>query len=105
MGWRKPPESAHSGGLRHPLAGAQEELLLLDFRGGVFVYVPASKIDLVQKYVGSSQSEPELSKFGSGSWENRKQKVEAAVMDMAAEMLQLQAVRAAQPGQAYPPDT
>jgi transcription-repair coupling factor (superfamily II helicase) len=84
---------------------ALEEHLLLEFRDGVFVYVPASKIDLVQKYVGSSRQDPELSKFGGTSWLNRKAKVEAAVMDLAADMLELQAVRAAQPGFAYPTDT
>jgi len=93
-----------SSALRSP-SSALEEHLLLEFRGGVFVYVPASKIDLVQKYVGSSQSDPELSEIRGTSWQGRKEKVEAAVMDMAAEMLELQAVRAAQPGQAYPVDT
>ncbi|HEV3146509.1 MAG TPA: transcription-repair coupling factor, partial [Gemmataceae bacterium] len=82
-----------------------EEHLLLEFRDGVFVYVPASKIDLVQKYVGSSQAEPELSKFGGTGWKNRKERVEAAVMDLAAEMLQLQAVRAAQPSYSFPADS
>ncbi len=84
---------------------ALEEHLLLEFRDGVFVYVPASKIDLVQKYVGSSRQDPELSKFGGTSWSNRKAKVEAAVMDLAADMLELQAVRAAQPGFSYPADS
>ena len=87
------------------LQTSKEEHLLLEFRDGVFVYVPASKIDLVQKYVGSSRQEPELSKFGGTAWLNRKAKVEAAVMDMAAEMLELQAVRASQPGDAFPSDT
>ncbi|HEX4590766.1 MAG TPA: transcription-repair coupling factor, partial [Gemmataceae bacterium] len=84
---------------------AKEEHLLLEFRDGVQVYVPASKIDLVQKYVGGSKTEPELSKFGGTGWARKKERVEAAVHDLAAEMLQLQAVRAAQPGFAYPPDT
>src|SRR5262249_62103304 len=84
---------------------AQEEHLLLEFRDGVQVYVPASKIDLVQKYVGGAKTEPELSKFGGTGWLRKKERVEAAVHDLAAEMLQLQAVRAAQPGFAYPPDT
>ncbi|HTK75486.1 MAG TPA: transcription-repair coupling factor [Gemmataceae bacterium] len=84
---------------------AREEHLLLEFRGGVHVYVPASKIDLVQKYVGGSKTEPELSKFGGTGWGRRKERVEAAVHDMAAEMLQMQAVRAAQPGLAFPPDS
>lgn len=84
---------------------AREEHLLLEFRGGVHVYVPASKIDLVQKYVGGSKTEPELSKFGGTGWARRKERVEAAVHDLAAEMLQLQAVRAAQAGLAFPPDS
>jgi transcription-repair coupling factor (superfamily II helicase) len=86
-------------------ANNKEEHLLLEFRDGVQVYVPASKIDLVQKYVGGSKTEPELSKFGGTGWARKKERVEAAVHDLAAEMLQLQAVRAAQPGFSYPPDT
>jgi transcription-repair coupling factor (superfamily II helicase) len=84
---------------------AKEEHLLLEFRDGVQVYVPVSKIDLVQKYVGGSKTEPELSKFGGAGWARKKERVEAAVHDLAAEMLQLQAVRNAQAGFAYPPDT
>jgi transcription-repair coupling factor (superfamily II helicase) len=84
---------------------AAEEHLLLEFRGGVLVYVPASKIDLVQKYVGGTKTEPELSKFGGTGWASKKERVQEAVRDLAAEMLQLQAVRAAQEGFAYPPDS
>ncbi|MCI0682174.1 MAG: transcription-repair coupling factor [Gemmataceae bacterium] len=82
-----------------------EEHLILEFAGGTRVYVPVSKIDLVQKYVGGARSDPELSKFGGTSWQKRKDRVEAAVMDLASDMVELQALRAAQPGIAYPPDT
>src|SRR5262249_61816977 len=40
-----------------------EEHLVLEFREGAKLYVPASKIDLVQKYVGGAKSEPELSRL------------------------------------------
>ncbi len=82
-----------------------EEHLVLEFRDGAKLYVPASNIDLVQKYVGGAKSDPELSKLGGTAWQNRKERVEAAVMDLASDMLQLQAVREAQPGSAYPSDT
>ncbi len=82
-----------------------EEHLILEFRDGVRVYVPASKIDLVQKYVGGAKTEPELSKFGGTSWQNRKAKVQEAVLDLASDMIALQALREAQPGIAYPPDS
>jgi transcription-repair coupling factor (superfamily II helicase) len=82
-----------------------EEHLILEFRDGVRVFVPASKIDLVQKYVGGAKTEPELSKFGGTSWQNRKAKVQEAVLDLASDMIALQALREAQPGVAYPSDT
>src|SRR5262249_1653313 len=83
----------------------EEEHLLLEFRDGVRLYVPASKIDLVQKYVGGSRVEPELSKLGGTSWQRKKEKVQEAVLDLASEMIQLQALREAQPGIAYPPNS
>jgi transcription-repair coupling factor (superfamily II helicase) len=85
--------------------GHYEEHLILEFRDGVRVFVPASKIDLVQKYVGGSKAEPELSRFGGTSWAKKKEKVQSAVLDLACEMVELQALREAQPGIAYPADT
>jgi transcription-repair coupling factor (superfamily II helicase) len=83
----------------------REEHLILEFRDGVRVYVPVSKIDLVQKYVGGSRTEPELSKYGGTSWQHKKDRVEAAVIDLAGDMVELQALREAQPGIAFPKDT
>ncbi|HEV3202781.1 MAG TPA: transcription-repair coupling factor, partial [Gemmataceae bacterium] len=85
--------------------GHLEEHLILEFRDEVRVYVPASKIDLVQIYVGGSRTEPELSKFGGTSWQRKKEKVEEAVLDLAVDMVELQALRAAQPGIPYPADS
>jgi len=82
-----------------------EEHLILEFREGTRVYVPVSKIDLVQKYVGGARTDPELSKLGGSSWQKKKDRVEAAVMDLASDMIELQALRESQPGIAYPPDT
>lgn len=85
--------------------GHTEEHLILEFREGTRVYVPASKIDLVQKYVGGAKTEPELSRLGGQSWARKKEKVQEAVLDLASEMIELQALREAKPGLAYPPDT
>src|SRR5205814_648101 len=66
---------------------------------------PASKIDLVQKYVGGARTDPELSKFGGTSWQRKKERVEEAVIDMASDMVELQALRQAKPGITYGHDT
>jgi transcription-repair coupling factor (superfamily II helicase) len=85
--------------------GRREEHLVLEFREGTRLYVPAARIELVQKYVGGAKADPELSRLGGTSWENRKKKVEAAVLDLAADMIEMQALREAKPGIAYPADS
>jgi transcription-repair coupling factor (superfamily II helicase) len=66
--------------------------------------VPIAKIDLVQKYVGGGKAAPVLSKIGSSTWEQRKKRVAEAVVDLAQELLDINAQRASQPGFAYPAD-
>jgi transcription-repair coupling factor (superfamily II helicase) len=79
-----------------------EETLLLEFAEGTKLYVPIAKIDLVQKYVGGGKAAPVLSKIGSSTWEKRKKRVAEAVVDLAQELLDINAQRASQPGFAYP---
>jgi transcription-repair coupling factor (superfamily II helicase) len=85
--------------------GKVEEYLTLRFAENASLHVPAARINLIQKYVGGFQGHPTLSRLGSGSWEKQKAKVGEAVMDMAAELLEVQAARDAEQGTAYPPDT
>lgn len=85
--------------------GQLEEHLTIEFADKVLVYTPASKIDLIQKYVGGGQGAPRLAKVGGVAWERRKQQVQRAVEDLASELIDLQAARQSQPGFSYPPDT
>ncbi len=81
------------------------EHLELEFSGGTKVYVPSTKIELVQKYVGGTKSRPMLAKIGARSWVRQKEKAEQSVTDLAVEMLELQAARASRPGIQFPADT
>ncbi len=85
--------------------GRSEEYLTLRFADSAVLHVPAARISLVQKYVGGFHGHPHLSKLGTGAWEKQKARVSEALMDMAAELLDVQAARAAQEGLAYPADT
>ncbi|MDB4545291.1 transcription-repair coupling factor, partial [bacterium] len=73
--------------------------------GGTKIYVPATKIDLVQKYIGGSKTRPTLAKIGGKSWAKQKASVESAIEDLASEMIELQAKRDGRPGIAFSPDT
>ncbi|MDP9172945.1 MAG: transcription-repair coupling factor [Planctomycetota bacterium] len=85
--------------------GKSEEYLTLRFGENAVLHVPAARINLIQKYIGGFHGHPQLSRLGSGAWEKQKAKVSEAVMDMAAELLDVQAARAAEVGTSFPPDT
>jgi transcription-repair coupling factor (superfamily II helicase) len=85
--------------------GQVEEHLEIEFEGHTKIFVPSSKIGLVQKYVGGTKGRPKLAKIGGQLWAKQKKRVEEAVIDMASDMLQLQAARLSRPGIAFPDDT
>jgi transcription-repair coupling factor (superfamily II helicase) len=85
--------------------GKSEEYLTLRFADNATLHVPAARINLIQKYIGGFHGHPQLSRLGTGAWERQKERVSEAVMDMAAELINIQAARNAEQGTAYPPDT
>lgn len=82
-----------------------QEYLTLQFAESAKLHVPASQIDLIQKYIGGFSGRPPLSKLGGKRWQKQKDSVADAVKDMAAELLRVQAARQVQPGIRYPADT
>ncbi len=83
-----------------------EEHLVIEFHGDTKIFVPASKIELVQKYVGGNKkSRPQLAHIGGRMWSRQKEATRAAVTDLAVDMLELQAARASRPGIRFLGDT
>jgi len=82
-----------------------EENLELEFHGGTKIYVPASRIEMVQKYVGGRKALPRLAKIGGKQWARHRQAAASAATDVAQEMLDLQAERESQSGLVFGSDT
>jgi transcription-repair coupling factor (superfamily II helicase) len=70
----------------------EEEHLQLVFADDVRLFVPACRIDLVQRYIGAGSS-PTLDRIGGGAFRKRKQRVERALEDLAADLLEIHAKR------------
>ena len=66
--------------------------------------MPVTEAHLVSKYVGVGKVRPPLNTLGGTRWNKAKEQAERAVRDVAAELLQIQAVRESQAGHAFPPD-
>ncbi|MEX0775397.1 MAG: transcription-repair coupling factor [Phycisphaeraceae bacterium] len=82
-----------------------QDYLTLEFAQKALLHVPATQIDLVQKYIGGFEGRPPLSLLGGKRWARQKEQVEEAVKDLAKQMLQIQAARASLPGIRFPADT
>ncbi|MEM8671091.1 MAG: transcription-repair coupling factor [Planctomycetota bacterium] len=92
-------------GLKHIEKNGQHlEHLTLEFDGGTKIYVPASRIGLVQRYVGGTKTRPRLAKIGGQAWNRQRKAAESAVSDMAVELLEMQAERTARRGIGFDAD-
>ncbi len=80
------------------------EFMLLEFAEAARLYVPLTRLDLVQKYRSSEGAKPALSHLGSQAWAKTKARVRKAMKDMADELLKLYAERQAAEGHAFPAD-
>lgn len=81
------------GLVRMKRGAGEEEHLHLMFADEVSLYVPSTRIDLVQRYIGGGAT-ASLDKIGSGAFKKRKERVQRGLFDLAAELIEVQAKRA-----------
>ena len=79
--------------------------MLLEYAGDSKLYVPLTRMDLVEKYRGGGESGPPLDRLGGATWTQRKTKVKAKMRDMADELLKLYAQRRVAEGHSFSKDS
>ena len=84
--------------------GRRQEHIEIEFADRVRVYVPSDRIEMIHRYIGFGGRSPSLSKLHGAQWRAARKKAQQAVEDLAAELLQLHALRQTRPGLAAPPD-
>lgn len=78
--------------------GIEAEFIMLEYAGSDKLYVPVTSLDLISRYTGVDPEHAPLHKLGSGQWEKARRKAAQRVHDVAAELLDLYARRAAREG-------
>ena len=82
------------------------DFMLLEYAGEAKLYVPLTRMDLVQKYRGAGEGHtPALDRLGGVTWERTKSRVKAKMRDMADELLKLYAQRRMAEGFRYSADS
>ncbi len=85
--------------------GLAVEFMILEFAEGAKLYVPLTRLDLIQKYRSTDAGPaPVLNRLGTAQWTKTKARVRKAMQDMAAELLKLYATRHTAEGTAFSKD-
>lgn len=84
--------------------GITAEYLMLTYAGDAKLYVPVSSLHLISRYAGGADENAPLHKLGSDAWSRARQKAAEKVRDVAAELLDIYAQRAAKAGFAFKHD-
>ena len=85
---------------------AVKDYIKIAYQGSDTLFIPATQLDMVSKYIGGGGEDGNvrLNKIGSDAWQKTKAKARKAAKDMAAELIQLYAARKRQLGFAFSPD-
>jgi transcription-repair coupling factor (superfamily II helicase) len=95
----------YGGIVRVGEGAAQRDFMLLFYEGNDKLYVPVDRLDLVQRYSGVPGQKGRLDRLGGLGWERTKKRVRRAMEEMAKDLLELYAARAAAKGHGFGADT
>ncbi len=85
--------------------GAKRDYAKLRFLGTDVLYLPATRLDVISKYIGAGEAtEVRLSKMGGAEWKRSKSRAKAAAKELAGELIKLYAARARTEGVVCEPD-
>ncbi|QTR49674.1 transcription-repair coupling factor [Candidatus Thiothrix anitrata] len=84
--------------------GVTAEYLLIEYANHDKLYVPVAALHLVSRYTGADPEHAPLHRLGNEQWDKARQKAAEKARDVAAELLDIHARRAAQQGHSFPFD-
>ena len=90
-----------------PVDGVEKDYIKIDYAGGDCLYVPATALDQVSKYIGGGEDHEHtrLDKLGGTEWAKQKSRAKKAAKDLAKGLIALYAQRQRAPGYAFSPDS
>ena len=95
-----------AGIFKMPVDGIEKDYIKICYAGTDSLYVPATQLDLVSKYIGGGEDRPvKLSKLGGTDWTRAKSRAKAAAKQLAQGLITLYAERQRQKGHAFAADS
>jgi len=83
----------------------EKDYMKIAYAAGGNLYIPATQLDLIQKYANADAKKPKLNRLGGQEWIKTKSRVKTAVREIAKDLVELYAVRQEKEGFVYEKDT
>ena len=83
----------------------EKDYIKIEYADSGNLYVPATQLELIQKYAGADAVKPKLNKLGSQEWSKTKSRVKGAVEEIAKDLVELYAIRQKKQGYQFGEDT
>ena len=82
-----------------------KDYIKIEYGDGGNLYLPATRLESIQKYAGAEAKKPKLNKLGGTEWNKTKTRVRGAVQEIARDLVKLYAARQEKAGFQYGTDT
>ncbi|MBQ2922919.1 MAG: transcription-repair coupling factor [Tyzzerella sp.] len=82
-----------------------KDYMKISYAGGGNLYIPATQLDLIQKYASADAKKPKLNRLGGQEWNKTKSRVRGAIKEIAKDLVELYAARQQKAGFVYGEDT
>ena len=85
--------------------GVTKDYIKIEYGDGGNLYLPATRLEGIQKYAGAEATKPKLNKLGGTEWTKTRSRVQHAVKEIARDLVKLYAARQSESGYKFGPDT
>lgn len=90
------------GGLsKMEVGGKANDFIIIEYADNAKLYIPADRVNIIQKYAGANERDPKLDQLGGRSWDIAKKKAKKSVKRIAKQLVELYALRKHRKGYAY----
>lgn len=90
------------GGLcKLEIGGTPNDFVLIEYAGNDRLYIPATRISILQKYIGADETSPRLDHLGGRSWDIAKKRAKRSIREIAKQLVEIYALRKCRKGYAF----
>jgi transcription-repair coupling factor (superfamily II helicase) len=91
----------YGGLLKIEIEQKVNDFVIIEYAGSDRLYIPADRISILQKYIGSDGQDPRLDQLGGRSWDAVKEKAKKSIREIAKHLVELYALRKYRKGYAF----